>query len=131
MSKLADGLLRPNTCPYVRNAQALSDHLYLVEAQDGLTGKGRVWYPALVYRNPNAGKLRDAYAGRPDLKPYMFVPEFSVVGEVKATKNWRRDHSPYQLTLRRGEQHRWLQAFFETDTKAIAFMLATAEEFLK
>jgi len=56
---LTEGPLHPRHGPYIRNIQLLENGIYLVEAQRGLKGTGKTWYPYFVNsRHESFGEVK-------------------------------------------------------------------------
>lgn len=103
---------------FVRNVQPHPDRndMWIVEAQGGEKGKGKVWRPTIVVRNPLYDPKNQSWDTR---------HEFVDCAEVKpCLKSHRRGQFEARIWWHPG--HRWVEGYFPTEQEAIAFMIHTA-----
>jgi hypothetical protein len=74
----SEGPLHPQFGPYVKNIQPIEGTtLFIADSCRGVKGRGRIWQPVLVRRNPLAGQPISSWPGAP------LAPEWQTVGSVK------------------------------------------------
>jgi len=126
MDKPKDGPLHRNG-PFIRNAQAVGDGIFLCDAQRGTKGRGKVWTPTLLRPNPDAGVV--SYPGMPYEQTQPNQLEMAYV--KPATSQYRKGQFKAHLWCYVGGAYRSVTAYFESEALAVQFALRNAAEFIK
>jgi hypothetical protein len=126
MNTPPDGPLGRNL--FIRNAQPIGNGVFLAEGQTGRTGKGKVWRMCLVRAHPEAGT-----PPYPNGTPYPDWQEFGIV--KPAQSSWRKSQGQWGARLYGyfpgSDNHRWVESFFESEARAVQFLVLNATEFFK
>ena len=113
----------------IRNVQEIATDLWLGESQSGKTGKGKVWRPILLVPNPRVGTVHHT-GSRWEWAEHKLV----AIGHVKPAQNsYRKSMQQFAARLWETDHSRcrYVEAFFETEERAVKFLLLNGPEFLK
>lgn len=109
--------------PFIRNAQPIGGGLFLVEAQRGTKGRGKMWYQTVIAPDPRYGKPKAYQPGKTHDHRWQEVGEvklavgkYQVAGTMKA-----RVYGIFADDLRR-----YVEGYFPNELEAVQFMVANA-----
>jgi hypothetical protein len=127
MKQPTEGPLHERWGPYVRNIQPVEGtDLFIAEATRGTKGKGRIWWPVLIRRHPEAGQ--PVHQGSNSINP-----DWQTVGAVKPATGYRAGLYKACLYNRKdANQTAWcyMEAFLP-EPEAVPFLIHAAKEFFK
>ena len=100
---------------FVRNVQPHPDRndRWIVEAQGGQKGKGKVWRPTLIAVNPSFTKDPTTWQDR---------HQFLDCGRVKPCQKSHRK-GEFEVNIWWHPNYRWIEAYFHTEATAVDFMI--------
>lgn len=102
---------------FIRNVQPHPDRddIWIVEAQRGEKGKGKVWTPTLIARNPRYDPKAQGWYER-----HEFL-------DCARTKPCQKSHrsSQWEVNIWWHPNYYWIEAYFEDHAAAIEFMIHT------